>query len=236
MTHVMRSITFADARGYADLATFVGRAKVLDADGAVRLVARDGRLAAYVGVRPGVGLLADGAVLGLWVAALAEGAEGAGGAEGAEGAADAEGPGGQVCDVTVPLTALTDRFARDPAGPVLSIPATEVRVPWASITAPRSGWESVGTLRSSQVADIATAGIEAVATGSPPGAGSHAVTALRQQTWATWSSTDPSVPSGAAFAAYSLGFVSREAESPVRVFTTGRWIRLSAPSGHVITR
>ena len=58
-------IVLEDAQGYADLRTFVARARQLDEDGAVRLQADGAVLAAYVGVLPGRGLMGDGAVVGL---------------------------------------------------------------------------------------------------------------------------------------------------------------------------
>ena len=85
------NLAFPDARSLADLGSYAARAKVLDEDGAIRLVASGSTLAAYVGVLPGRGLMGEGAVLGLRVMALAEPAQ---------------------VDVTVPLGAVTDRTAR----------------------------------------------------------------------------------------------------------------------------
>ena len=45
--------------------TYAGRAKALDADGAIRLQAAGVVLAAWVGVLQGSGILAEGTVLGL---------------------------------------------------------------------------------------------------------------------------------------------------------------------------
>ena len=47
------------------------------------------------------------------------------------------------------------------------------------------------------------------------------------------SQTTPPVPSGAAFAAYALGFLTA---GNARVFAHGQWARLSTASGHVLMR
>ena len=64
-------IVLDDAEGYADLRTFVTRARSLDEEGSVRLQADGTVLAAYVGVLPGRGLMGDGAVVGLRTMRLA---------------------------------------------------------------------------------------------------------------------------------------------------------------------
>ena len=68
----MTALVFDDAQGYADVATFVARARSLDEDGAMRLQADGDVLAAYVGVLPGRGLMGDGAVVGLRIMRLAK--------------------------------------------------------------------------------------------------------------------------------------------------------------------
>jgi hypothetical protein len=42
------------------------------------------------------------------------------------------------------------------------------------------------------------------------------------------------LPSGAAFAAEALGFLA--AGGAMTVFTSGAWVRLSSPRGHVLCR
>lgn len=205
-------LLFPDAQTLADLGTFVARAKAADDDGAMRLQARGSTLAAYVGVLPGAGLLAEGAVIGLRVMALAEPAE---------------------LDVTVPLAAVTDRLARQP-GRLLSVPPVTVSAAWAAMAPPRSGWERVGALSAEEVAAAARDGIGQIARSVPADAGGHAVTALRQRVWGRATGTTPPVPAGGAFAAYVLGFAAPGTE--VTVWAHGRWTRLSTPAGHVLIR
>ena len=63
---------FPDDTGLDDLRTFVARAKAADEDGAIRLQASGSTLAAYVGILPGSGLMAEGAVIGLRVMPLGD--------------------------------------------------------------------------------------------------------------------------------------------------------------------
>ena len=135
-------------------------------------------------------------------------------------------------DVTVSLASVSDRLARG-ATSTLSIPPTMVSVGWAAKVPPRSGWERVGEL---SVADLRTAamqGIAEIAQGAPEGSGAVAVAALRQRVWARDSQTTPPIPSGAAFAAYALGFLTEES---AQVFAHGRWTRVSTVTGHVLVR
>ena len=201
-----------DDEGYADLRTFVGRARALDEEGAVRLQAEGPVLAVYVGVLPGRGLLGDGAVVGLRTMRLAEPA---------------------AVDVTVSLAAVADRLARETRRG-LDIPPVVVQTAWAAMTPPRGGWELVGSLESAVLMEAARTGIAEVAQGAPAGSGGHAVTDLRIRVWGRLTETVPPVPAGAAFAAYTLGFL--EPGGRCDVVAHGRWTRLSSSRGHVLVR
>lgn len=210
------SLVFPDRESFADLGSYAARAKVLDDDGAIRLLASGATLAAYVGVLPGRGLMGEGAVLGLRVMALAEPAH---------------------LDVTVSLATVTDRTARLSAGPgpvELVLPPVTVNPPWAALAPPRSGWEPVADVAADVVNSVAREGISEVAQGAPEGSGAAAVATLRQRVWTTMSRTDPALPAGLALAAYGLGFVV-EGE-PLRLFAHGRWTRLSSAVGHALMR
>lgn len=225
-------LTFPDVQGLDDLRTYVARAKAADEDGAIRLQAAGQTLAAYVGVLPGSGLMAEGVVIGLRAMPLAEPAH---------------------VDVTVPLGAVTDRLARE-VGATLAVPPVTVRVAWAAMAPPRGGWERVGAVSADEVYAAARQGIEEVASGAPADAGGAAVAALRKQVWGRLTPTTPPVPAGGAFAAYVLGFVRGDGVtddgvtsagvtgagaapgSEVTVWAHGRWTRLSTPAGHVLIR
>ena len=94
MTRVTSAVTEIDLgspRAVADLATFVGRAKRANPEGAVRLQLIGPLLVTTVAVLEGSGLLGEGTVLGLRAVRVAS-----------EGA----------LDVTVALAAVSDRLAR----------------------------------------------------------------------------------------------------------------------------
>ena len=188
----MNELMFADSYTREDLRTYVNRARSLDADGAIRLQSHGMALAAYVGVLPGQGLMTAGAIIGLRVIALGEPAD---------------------VDVTVSLASVSERLARRGIS-AFSLPPTTVQVGWAALAPPRRGWEPVGSLSVAELKAVATQGIAEIAEGAPEGSGVHAVAALRQRVWARDTQTTPPIPSGAAFAAYALGFLLSDSGTP----------------------
>ncbi|MDQ6715616.1 MAG: hypothetical protein M3Z83_05865 [Actinomycetota bacterium] len=209
----MSVLVLDDEQGYADLATFVGRARTVDAEGAMHLTAFGTTLTAHVGVLPGRGLLGEGTVTGMRVMALGEPSD---------------------VDVVVSLASLADRFARQPVGRELAVPPVTVTAVWASLAPRRSGWEPVGELPHAALELAARTGIAEVAQGSAPSSGGAAVAMLRQSVWGRLTETAPPVPAGAAFAAYVLGFL--EPDGMARVLTHGRWVRVATRRGHVLVR
>ena len=205
----MAELRFADSEDIEDLRNYVTRARSLDADGAIWLRSHGTALAAYVGVLPGHGLLTTGAVIGLRVMALVEPAD---------------------VDVTVSLVSAFERLARGGTS-FFSVPPTTVRVGWAAMAPPRSGWEPVGEVSVVDLKTAAMQGIAEIAHAAPEGSGAAAVAALRQRVWARDTRTTPPIPSGAALAAYTLGFLTQDS---ARVFAHGRWTRLSTATGHVL--
>jgi hypothetical protein len=208
----LMELHFPDERGLDDLATYVARARSVDEGGAIRLQASGGTLAAYVGVLPGTGLMAEGAVIGLRAMPLGRPAD---------------------VDVTVSVAAVADRLAR-PGRATLSVPPTTVSAAWAAMAPPRGGWERVGGMTGEDLYAVARQGISDVALAAPSDAGGHAVASLRRQVWGRLTQTTPPVPAGGAFAAYVLGFAPPGSE--VTVWTQGRWTRLSTTVGHVLIR
>ncbi len=249
-TDVARHLVFPDAFGYADLASLVRRAHRADPDAAVRLQATGTTLVTWVGVLAGSGLLADGAVVGVRAAELATPA-----------ALDLVVSAAALTDrfardehATTPTAAGPELLASGPLR--LAVPAATVFAPWAGALPGAGGWVPVGSLSSARVAETARAGIEEIMSGSAEGAGSLAVQALRQRVWsrpvpfdaaadpsagvgpprdAPAGSTVRSLPAGAAFAAYVLGFVQPDGPA-LPVYRSGRWLRLRTPAGHVLAR
>ena len=240
---VVSELVLADAESLQDLGRYAARARALDADGAVRLQAVGPVLASWVCVLPGSGLMGTGTTLGLRTSALDVPAE---------------------LDVVVPLAAVSDRVARPGERAVLPVPPMTVSVAWAAVSPPRSGWQVVGSVGSETWQRTASEGIAEVADGTPEGAGSAAVAALRERVWgrvvpiaetnveadagvaggpasANGDSVDrdggpgtPTYPAALAFAAYALGFLTLGGESTLA--TNGRWTRLTTPAGHALTR
>lgn len=222
------SLRLADADSLADLGRFATRARAVDDGGAMRLQATGSVLAAWVGVLPGAGILAEGTVLGLRTFALAEPAE---------------------VDVLVPLGAVTDRTARE-AGTELRVPPTRAVAAWSAVTPPRGPWEPAGTLPGDLLAAVARDGLTEV-TDAVRERGA-AAGFVRDRVWArdVREATGPhpdlldadgvlvevgaGVRAGGAFAAYALGFLAPGAD--VQVFRSNRWTRLTAPGGHVLVR
>ena len=216
-------LRFPDAETLDDLATFAGRARRVDPDGAARLVVHDDVL--VMSVSP----VHDGGptVIGMRAVRLAE-------------------PG--TADVVVPLTALADALARallgrddEPDGSrwLLVVPAEQGRgTPWAGTSPPRSGWSAVGSVDARTLSTRAAAGVAEIVTGSPAGAGAAAVAALRTRVWGRPLVADrpelAGLPAGAAFVAEVLGFVVDD-EAAV-VYRSGPWWRVTTTRGHVLAR
>lgn len=215
MTAAAVGLRLADTQGIADLRTFVQRARAA-ADGAIRLQAVGRVLAAYVCVMAPLALgERTPTILGLRTMALGRAAD---------------------LDVTVALAAVADRLARmDETDVVLPVPLTTLAESWAGIGAPRSGWQSVGTLDADRLTAAAKAGIREVAEIVPASPGALMVNNARAAVWGrTLDGSDGRIPAGAAFAAYALGFLSTGEQ--IILFANGPWLRLSNPRGHVLVR
>ena len=205
-------LVLADRESLLDLARFAARARALDADGAIRLQAVGGVLAAWVGVLPGHGLMGDGTVLGLRTVALAEPLE---------------------LDTVVPVGSIGDRVARVTSAE-LPVPPTTLSPQWAALSPPRSGWEPAGQVPTDVLARAARAGIEEIAQGAPTGAGALAVADLRAQVWGRALEEAPAASAGAGFAAYALGLL--DPDGTATLARSGRWTRLTTRGGFVLSR
>ncbi|MGP0222999.1 hypothetical protein [Paenarthrobacter sp. NCHU4564] len=214
MTDVLtQSFRFTDPRDLTDLRTYIMRAKSID-DGAIRLQASGQVLAAYVCVlRPRILGESTPTILGLRTMALAEPAQ---------------------ADATVRLASVMDRLARSGEGDVeLPVPPATVSESWAGVSAPRSGWEALGTLSDDFLRTAAESGMAEVAGVVPAMAGAAVVNTARAAVWGRELEGQPGLPAGAAFAAFALGFLGGGSH---QVFRNGRWFRLSGSRGHVLVR
>jgi len=215
-----QSFSLTDSLSLADLQVYLSRAGRVE-DGSVRLISAAGVLAVYAAILYPRGLLdSSPTVLGLRTFALTEQVD---------------------LDVVVPVRSLLDRVARlqaavvDPGATVtVSVPLQVSTVTWAGISPPRGGWQPQGEADAALLERSARAGIEEVAASIPAGTGEQIVQRVRSEVWGRPVEGLEFVPSGAGFAAFSLGFLSPN--EPVQLFETGPWTRLSTSRGHILVR
>ena len=216
-------ISLTDSHALSDLQVFLARAARVE-DGSVRLIAADTVLLVYSAVLYRRGLLdASPTVLGLRTFALTEPV---------------------VLDTVVTVRSVLDRIAHLPVSdrvtdaPVpVPVPFETSTVSWAGISPPRTGWEPRGEVDAAALETSARSGIDEVAAVIPTGTGEQIVQRVRSEIWGRpveGLGDLPAVPAGAAFAAFSLGFLS--ADEPVRLFQAGSWLRLSTSRGHVLIK
>jgi len=215
-----QSFSLADPLSLGDLQVYLSRAaRVLD--GSVRLIASGGVLAVYTGVLYPRGLLdRSPTVLGLRTFALVE---------------------QLTLDVVVPLRGVLERIARLQSEDLAPHRAVSVPVPleagtasWAGISPPLRGWSTLGETDAARLEAAARSGIDEVAAVIPVGTGEQIVERVRSGVWGRDIPGLDNVPAGAAFAAFSLGFLA--GDEPVRLFEVGPWARLSTSRGHVLVR
>ncbi len=216
----MSTFTLLDPLALEDLRTYLGRAGRVE-DGSVRLIAGGGILAVYAAVLYPAGLLDESpTVLGLRTFAL---------------------PQLEEFDVVVPLGSLLQRMERadaesTPSQPVtVSLPMQVNSVTWAAISPPRGGWVALDAIESSRLNAVAREGIHEVAESIPDGTGEQIVHRVRSEVWGRPIRGAEHLPTGAGFAALTLGFLGEEEES-VPVYETGPWTRLSTRRGHVLVK
>ena len=216
----MSAFTLLDSHTLGDLRTYLSRAGRVE-DGSVRLIAGGGVLAAYSAVLYPAGLLDESpTVLGLRTFAL---------------------PQLEQFDVVVPLGSLLVRIDRadaesTPTEPVtVSLPMQVNSVTWAAISPPRGGWVPLEPLASSRLHEVAREGIHEVAESIPDGTGEQIVRRVRSEVWGRPIRGAEHLPTGAGFAALTLGFLGEDEES-VPVYESGPWTRLSPKRGHVLVK
>ncbi|SEC14539.1 hypothetical protein SAMN04489806_2710 [Paramicrobacterium humi] len=209
------SFSLSDNQAVSDLNVYVSRAKHVDPD-AIRLIATRGVLAVYAPVLYARGLLdASPTVLGLRTFAETSGAD---------------------FDRTVTPAAISDRIAAlAPVDePRLQVPPNDVQVAWAGIAPPRGGWARATDVESDVLSDAARSGAAEIAAALPASPGDPVVQRIRSDVWARPLEHPEDIPSGAAFAAESLGFL--HGPERLAVFRSGPWLRLTSRRGHVLVK
>jgi hypothetical protein len=218
---MVQQLTLADSLSLGDLHTYLQRAGRVE-DGSVRLIAGNGILAVYTAILYPRGILDESpTVLGLRTFELIDTDD---------------------FDIVVPMRSMVERIERaraqlpdDDESRFVSMtrPPEVNTVTWAGISPPRGGWRALGESDAATLESAARAGIEEVAAAIPTGTGEQLVQRVRSEVWGRGVEGLEYVPTGAAFAAYSLGFLG---EDPVRLFETGPWTRLTTRRGHVLVR
>lgn len=210
----MSTFTLADAPSLDDLQVYLSRAARVE-EGSVRLIAGSGVLAVYCSVFAPAGLLDESAtVLGLRTLALTEAAN---------------------FDAVVPVRSLLQRLERAQAegATKVGLPMEVNTATWAAISPPRGGWHQLGEIPAAAVEQSARDGIRDVAAAVPDGVGEQIVRRVRGEVWGRPIAGAEHIPSGAAFAAFALGFLGDDA---VRLYESGPWTRLSTQRGHVLVK
>lgn len=216
-----RSFTLSDPSALDDLSTFVGRAGAIE-EGAVRLIGASGVLAVYAAVLYPTGLMDDTpTVLGLRTYAISTGTE--------------------FFDAVVPIRSFQQRIesarlrtaavAED--GVTVNLPLEVHTVTWAGISPPRGGWHEIRDEPAELFRRIAESGIEEMAQAVPDAVGEQLVRRARAEVWGRPIEGIDDLPTGAAFAQFSLGFLGDDA---VRLYESGPWSRLTTRRGHVLVK
>ena len=218
---MVQQLTLADSLALGDLHTYLQRAGRVE-DGSVRLIAGNGILAVYTAILYPRGILDESpTVLGLRTFELVD---------------------TEDFDIVVPMRSMVERIERakaqlpdDDESRFVSMtrPPEVNTVTWAGISPPRGGWRVLGEADAATLESAARAGIDEVAAAIPTGTGEQLVQRVRSEIWGRGIDGLEYVPTGAAFAAFSLGFLG---EDPVRLFETGPWTRLTTRRGHVLVR
>ena len=212
--------TLIDRESAEDLQSYLLRAKRLDSDGLVRLRAYGPVLAAYVAPIFSGSLMESGpTVMGLRTCELSSDSE---------------------VEALVSISSVLDRLARILELPgwhladcELVLPASE-RAAWAGILPPRGGWNLIGQINETRLTEIAREGIDEVATALPESVGGPIAARIRGEIWGRSIDLVSPVPTGAAFVAAGLGFLTEKEDADI--FEADGWVRLSTDHGHVIAR
>ena len=206
-----------DRQSVEDLQAYLTRAKRLDRDGLVRFRAFGDVLAAYVAPIFAGSLMDNGpTVLGLRTMQLADSSE---------------------VDAIVPIGSILDRLAKlladSPKHYVLELPDS-LKTPWAGVSPPRGGWEPMVSIPEPELTQIAKDGIAEVADTLPEAVGGPIAARIRGEIWGRQMKFGSRIPTGAAFVAAGLGFLTEN--EIVEVYQTQGWVRLSSEHGHVLAK
>jgi hypothetical protein len=219
MTELIR---FTQTEQLADLTNFLQRAERLDKDGLARFRAFGDLLTVFVAPIYSGSVLDDGpTVVGVRSTNLQASVE-----------LD------EIVTISSVLRGLRATAAADSLE--LRLTPSNARAAWSGMLPPITGWEACGEIGEPTLSRAARGGIESVKSALPEAVGSSLAAKLRLSIWGQPLQLDESdsfvgeLPAAAAFAAAGLGLLTRAER--VRVFELGRWLRLTAVHGHVLSR
>jgi hypothetical protein len=219
MTQLIR---FSQSEQLADLTNFLQRAERLDKDGIARLRAFGDVLTVFVApIYSGSVLDSGPTVVGVRSTALADTIE-----------LD------QLVSISSLLRGMREQSSFQSLEVLLN--SSNSRAVWAGTLPPITGWLPVGEISEPTLSRAAKSGIESVKSALPESVGSALAAKLRLSIWGQPLALDESdsfegeLPAAAAFAAAGLGLLTRAER--VKVFQLGRWFRLTALHGHVLSR
>ena len=219
MTQLIR---FSQPEQLADLTNFLQRAERLDKDGAARFRAFGDAMTVFVApIYSGSVLDSGPTVVGARSTMLAHPIE-----------LD------QLVSISSVLRALREQNSQDSLE--VRLTPTTARAAWAGTLPPIAGWHPIGEISEPTLSRAARAGIESVKSALPESVGSALAAKLRLSIWGQPLALDEAdsfqgqLPAAAAFAAAGLGLLTRAER--VKVYQLGRWIRLTAMHGHVLSR
>jgi hypothetical protein len=138
-------------------------------------------------------------------------------------------------DSVVPIDAVLDRLANLSSEMTFELVLPDpVKAAWAGISPPRGGWLAAGTINETELTRIAKEGIAEVAQTIPEAVGGPIAARIRGDIWGRAINLNSGVPTGAAFAAAGLGFLTENEE--VELYKVDGWVRLSSHHGHVLAK
>jgi hypothetical protein len=144
---------------------------------------------------------------------------------------------GSELDAVVPIANVLDRLAKlladDPRKWVLELPDS-LKTPWAGISPPRTGWEPLVEIPEPELTQIAKDGIAEVADTIPEAVGGPIAARIRGEIWGRQMKFGSRIPTGAAFVAAGLGFLTEN--EVVQAYQAQGWVRLSSEHGHVLAK
>lgn len=206
------SAQLKNTEALADLRVFVERS-LQSTDGVIRFTCGDSTLRVTVCTFSPFGILdSSPTVLGMRIFAEESGA---------------------TFDAVGSARAILDRIAHlEPGELSIGIPPMRETATWVGVEPPKQDWRQIAEIPAATLNGVALAGIAEVADAVPEQPGEVLVRDVRQKIWGAPFDPMPEMPRSVAFTGHMLGFFTHP--SNALIYESGRWMRVSTPSGHVL--